>query len=69
MKTVTHTVCGAILYLIYIGSGTASSFSFNIYENPASNCALFVNKSVVKRSEQRTLLTRSDTLLQIKFMK
>ncbi len=33
---------------------TASSFSFNLSENPASNCGLFVNESVVKLSKQRT---------------
>ncbi len=37
--------------------------SFNLSESPVLNCALFVNKSVVKLSEQRTkfLLTRSGT--------
>ncbi len=28
-------------------AGTASSFSFSLSENPVSNCALFVNESVV----------------------
>ncbi len=46
----------------------ASSFSFNIFENPTSKCALFVDDYVVKWSEQRTkfLLTRSGTSLKIK---
>ncbi len=36
---------------ITVGSNivsTASSFSFNLYDNPVLNCALFVNESVVK---------------------
>ncbi len=50
--------------------GTASSFSLNVSENPTSNCALFVNESVEKWSEQRTklLLMRSETSLQIKLI-
>ncbi len=32
---------------------TASSFSFNLPENPVWNCALFVNKFAIKWSEQR----------------
>ncbi len=38
--------------------------------NPALNCASFVNKSMVKLSEKRTkiLLTKSGTLLKIKFI-
>ncbi len=35
-------------------SRTPSSFSFSLSENPTSNSALFVNKSAVKWSEQRT---------------
>ncbi len=50
--------------------GTASSFSFNLSENPKWNCALFVNESAVKWSEQRTefLLMWSGTSLKIKFI-
>ncbi len=50
--------------------GTASSFSFNLSENPTSNCALFVNESAVKWSEQRTelLMTQSGTSLKIMFI-
>ncbi len=50
-----------LLRLVYcditVGSnivGTASTFSFNLSENPASNCALFVNESVENLNEQRT---------------
>ncbi len=32
---------------IYIAT-TALSFSFNLSKNPASNCTLFVNESMVK---------------------
>ncbi len=48
---------------------TALSFSFSLFENPASNCELFVNESTVKWSEQRTiLLTWSGSSLKIKFI-
>ncbi len=41
--------------------GTVKFFGFNLSENPASNCVLFINESVVKLSEQRAkfLLTQS----------
>ncbi len=68
IKTITHTCVSTLLSNPIID--TASFFSFNLSENPASNCALFVNGSVVEWSEQRTefLLTRSGTSLQIKFI-
>ncbi len=58
---------------ITVGSNivsTALSFSFNLSEKLALNCALFVNKSTVKWSEQRTkfLLMRSGSSLKIKFI-
>ncbi len=45
---------------------TASSFSFNLSEKLALNCALFVNESTVKWSDQRTefLLKWSGSLLK-----
>ncbi len=47
------------------------TLSFNLSEDPALNCALFVNKSAVKLSEQRTkfLLMWSGTSLKIKLIK
>ncbi len=50
--------------------GTALSFGFNLFENPASNCALFLNESTVKWSEQKTkfLLTWSGSSLKIKLI-
>ncbi len=53
LKQLLTLVCCNII----VGSsiiGTASSFSFNLSENPASDCALLVNESAVKLSEQRT---------------
>ncbi len=67
IKTVTHT-CVVWHNCRIQYRHAASSFSFNIFENPTSKCALFVDDYVVKWSEQRTkfLLTRSGTSLKIK---
>ncbi len=68
MKTVAHTCCDITVRSNIVG--TASSFSFNLFGNPASNFALFVNESAVKWSEQRTefLHTWSGSSLKIKFI-
>ncbi len=67
-KTVTVVWCD--LTVESNEDSTASSFTFNLSENPASNVALFVNECTVKWSEQRTkfLLTRSGTSFKIKFI-
>ncbi len=48
IKTVilTHVWCNITVSSNIVG--TESSFSFNLFENPVSNCALFLNDSVVK---------------------
>ncbi len=48
IKTVNQT-CGLRHYCRIQYSRTASSFSFNLSENPLSNCHLFVNEFVVKK--------------------
>ncbi len=68
INSYSHLCCD-----ITVGSniaGTASSFSFNLFENPASYCAWFVNESTVKWSEQKTefLLTQSGSSLKIKLI-
>ncbi len=57
MQTVTHTnIVGA------------TSFNFNRSENPSSNCALFVNESAVKLSEQSGLAFIKNKVNQIKLI-
>ncbi len=65
--------CSHLCCDITVGSSivsTASSFSVNLFENPVSNCALFVNESAVKLNEQRTkfLLMRSGSSLKLNFI-
>ncbi len=45
IKTVTHTCVVWHYCQIQYSRQKASSFSFKLSENPASNCALFVNES------------------------
>ncbi len=49
---------------------TASSFSFDLFENPVSNCALFVNESAVKKKvkEDELLLTWTGSSLKMNFL-